>query len=180
MDIKTLEKKVVHNYLKTLNRYNISNIPVNTYIKKPYIEQYIIDISENFKENDINQKIDSLIDDIDSNDYYMYIYNNIDNLTSNEKKKIQKFFLSKENDSNKIEFIKKILLFITNYFQYYMTFTELLYDDKNVLYIDIYNYVKNNSTQINSKIKNSFNFQIFYYYSNKLYEKYNDLIKIIY
>ena len=178
MDIKTLEKKVVHNYLKTLNRYNVSNIPVNTYIKKPYIEQYIIDISEENKESEINKKIESLIDDIDSNDYYMYIYDNIDNLTSNEKKKIQKFFLSKENDSNKIEFSKAILLFITNYFQYYMTFTELLYDNKNTLYIDIYNYVKNNSTQINSKIKNSFNFQIFYYYSNKLYEKYNCLIKL--
>ena len=178
MDIKSLEKKVVHNYFKTLNRYNVSNIPVNTYIKKPYIEQYIIDISEENKESEINKKIESLIDDIDSNDYYMYIYNNIDNLTSNEKKKIQKFFLSKENDSNKIEFIKAILLFIINYFQYYMIFTELLYDDKNVLYIDIYNYIKNNSTQINSKIKNSFNFQIFYYYSNKLYEKYNDLIKL--
>ena len=178
MDIKTLEKKVVHNYLKTLNRYNVSNIPVNTYIKKPYIEQYIIDIAEENKESEINKKIESLIDDIDSNDYYMYIYDNIDNLTSNEKKKIQKFFLSKENDSNKIEFSKAILLFITNYFQYYMTFTELLYDNKNTLYIDIYNYVKNNSTQINSKIKNSFNFQIFYYYSNKLYEKYNNLIKL--
>jgi hypothetical protein len=178
MDIKTLEKKVVHNYLKTLNRYNISNIPVNIYIRKPYIEQYIIDFSEKIKENDINQSIESLIDDIDSNDYYMYIYDNIDNLTSNEKKKIQKFFLSKENDSNKIEFIKAILLFITNYFQYYMVLTELLYDDKNVLYIDIYNYVKNNSKQINNKIKNSFNFQIFYYYSNKLYEKYNNLIKL--
>ena len=78
MDIKTLEKKVVNNYLKTLNRYNISNIPVNTYIRKPYIEQYIIDIAENFKERDINQKIEYLIDDIDSNDYHMYIYNNID------------------------------------------------------------------------------------------------------
>lgn len=178
MDIKTLEKKLVNNYLKTLNRYNISNIPVNTYIRKPYIEQYIIDIAEENKESEINKKIESLIDDIDSNDYYMYIYNNIDNLSSNEKKKIQKFFLSKENDNNKIEFIKTILLFIINYFQYYMIFTELLYDDKNVLYEDIYNYVKNNSTQINSKIKNSFNFQIFYYYSNKLYEKYNDLIKL--
>jgi len=31
---------------------------------------------------------------------------------------------------------------------------------------------------MNSKIKNSFNFQIFYYYSNKLYEKYNSLIKL--
>jgi len=178
MDINTFKKKIVNNYLKTLNRYNVSNIPVNTYIKKPYIEQYIIDISENFKENDINQNIELLIDDIDSNDYYMYIYNNIDNLTSNEKKKIQKFFLSKENDSNKIEFSKAILLFIINYFQYYMIFTELLYDDKNALYIDIYNYVKNNSNQMNSKIKNSFNFQIFYYYSNKLYEKYNSLIKL--
>jgi hypothetical protein len=59
-----------------------------------------------------------------------------------------------------------------------MVLTELLYDDKNVLYIDIYNYVKNNSKQINNKIKNSFNFQIFYYYSNKLYEKYNNLIKL--
>ena len=137
MDINTFEKKVLHNYVKTLNRYNVSNIPVNTYIKKPYIEEYIIDISEENKESEINKKIESLIDDIDSNDYYMYIYNNIDNLTSNEKKKIQKFFLSKENDSNKIEFIKTILLFITNYFQYYMTFTELLYDDKNTLYIDI-------------------------------------------
>jgi hypothetical protein len=174
MDINTLEKKVLNNYLKTLNRYNISNIPVNTYIRKPYIEQYIIDITE----NDINKKIEILIDDIDSNDFYTYIYDNIDNLSSNEKKKIQKFFLSKENDSNKIEFIKAILLFITNYFQYYMTFTELLYDDKNTLYIDIYNYIKNNSSQINSKIKNSFNFQIFYYYTNKLYEKYNYLIKL--
>jgi hypothetical protein len=31
---------------------------------------------------------------------------------------------------------------------------------------------------INSKIKNSFNFTIFYYHTNKLYEKYNDLIKL--
>jgi hypothetical protein len=178
MDIITFKKKIVNNYLKTLNRYNISNIPINTYIRKPYIEQYIIDISEENKESEINKKIELLIDDIDSNDYYMYIYNNIDNLSSNEKKKIQKFFLSKENDSNKIEFSKAILLFIINYFQYYMIFTELLYDDKNTLYIDIYNYVKNNSSQINSKIKNSFNFTIFYYYSNKLYEKYNDLIKL--
>ena len=178
MDIKSLEKKVVHNYLKTLNRYNVSNIPVNTYIRKPYIEQYIIDMSEYIKDDDINKNIESLIDDIDSNDYYMYIYDNIDNLTSNEKKKIQKIFLSKENDNNKTEFSKAILLFIINYFQYYMIFTELLYDDKNTLYIDIYNYVKNNSTQINNKIKKSFNFQIFYYYSNKLYEKYNDLIKL--
>ena len=57
MDIKSLEKKIVHNYLKTLNRHNISNIPVNIYIKKPYIEQYIIDISEHIKENDINQHL---------------------------------------------------------------------------------------------------------------------------
>jgi hypothetical protein len=178
MDINTLKKKVIHNYLKTLNRYNVSNIPVNTYIRKPYIEQYIIDISEHIKESDINENIESLIYDIDSNDYYMYIYDNIDNLSSNEKKKIQKFFLSKENDNDKIEFNKAILLFIINYFQYYMIITELLYDDKNVLYIDIYNYVKNNSTQINSKIKNSFNFQIFYYHTNKLYEKYNCLIKL--
>jgi hypothetical protein len=178
MDIKSLEKKVVNNYLKTLNRYNISNIPVNTYIRKPYIEQYIIDISEENKESEINKKIESLIDDIDSNDYYMYIYDNIDNISSDEKKKIQKIFLSKENNNNKTEFSKAILLFITNYFQYYMIFTELLYDDKNILYIDIYNYVKNNSKQINSKIKNSFNFQIFYYYTNKLYEKYNNLIKL--
>ncbi len=179
MDIKTLEKKVIENYLKTLNRHNITNIPTNTYIRKPYIEDYIIDISENFKEIDINKNIESIIDDIDSNDYYMYIYDNIDNLSSNEKKKIQKFLLSNENDkSNKNEFIKTLLAFIVNYFHYYMIFTELLYDDKNALYTDIYNYVKNNSNQMNSKIKNSFNFQIFYYYSNKLYEKYNSLIKL--
>ena len=98
MDIKTLEKKVIENYLKTLNRHNITNIPTNTYIRKPYIEDYIIDISENFKEIDINKNIELLIDDIDSNDYYMYIYDNIDNLSSNEKKKIQKFLLSNEND----------------------------------------------------------------------------------
>ncbi len=179
MDIKTLEKKVIENYLKTLNRHNITNIPTNTYIRKPYIEDYIIDISENFKEIDINKNIESIIDDIDSNDYYMYIYDNIDNLSSNEKKKIQKFLLSNENDkSNKNEFIKTLLAFIVNYFHYYMIFTELLYDDKNALYTDIYNYVKNNSNQMNSKIKNSFNFQIFYYYSNRLYEKYNGLIKL--
>jgi hypothetical protein len=178
MDIKTLEKKVIENYLKTLNRHNITNIPTNTYIRKPYIEDYIIDISENFKEIDINKNIELIIDDIDSNDYYMYIYDNIDNLSSNEKKKIQKFLLSKENNNNKTEFIKTLLTFIVNYFQYYMIFTELLYDDKNALYIDIYNYVKNNSNQMNSKIKNSFNFQIFYYYSNKLYEKYNSLMKL--
>ena len=92
------------------------------------------------------------MNDIDSNDYYMYIYNNIDNLTSNEKKKIQKFFLSKENDSNKIEFIKAILLFITNYFQYYMTFTELLYDDKNTLYILLSSNILYNSGHIFSKL----------------------------
>ena len=62
--------------------------------------------------------------------------------------------------SNKNEFIKTLLAFIVNYFHYYMIFTELLYDDKNALYIDIYNYVKNNANQMNSKIKNSFNKKI--------------------
>jgi len=173
MDIKSIEKKLVNNYLRTLGRYKINNIPINKYVKKPYIEQYIIDMANENNESEIINKIDLIIEDIDTNDFCMYIYDNID-ITSNEKKIIQKNILDSNNDNNKYELIKNILLFIINYYQYYMIITELLYDNDELLYIDIYNYIKNDS----NKNKNNLNFQILNYYSNNLYEKYIFLINI--
>ena len=45
MDFDEFEKNIIFEYWKTLKRKNISNISYNNFIKKPYLENYIINLS---------------------------------------------------------------------------------------------------------------------------------------
>ena len=170
MDIKTFDNKIIKNYLTTLERYDILTIPTNLYLRKPYIERYIIEV------NNIADKYDEL--DIDNNDFYMYIYDNI-SLNQNEKKILQNYIINDEMSEDKIKLIRVVLTFVQSYFKYYMIITELLYEKMDDLYDDIFSFVNNDNENINYKIKNNFNFQIFYYYTNKLYNEYELFIKIM-
>lgn len=171
MDIKTFDNKVVKNYLTTLVRHDVPTIPMNIYLRKPYIESYIIIVS------DVHEKYEEL--EIDDNDFYMYIYDNI-SLNTNEKKVIQNYIISNGDDTNnKKRLIEILLLFIQSYFKYYMIITELLYEKLDELYDDIFSYVNNDNENINYKINHSFNFQIFYYYTNKLLKEYENMVKIL-
>jgi hypothetical protein len=170
MDIKTFDNKIIKNYLTTLERYDILTIPTNLYLRKPYIERYIIEV------DNIADKYDEL--EIDNNDFYMYIYDNI-SLNQNEKKILQNYIINDEMSEDKIKLIKVVLTFVQSYFKYYMIITELLYEKIDDLYDDIFSFVNNDNENINYKIKNNFNFQIFYYYTNKLYNEYELFIKIM-
>jgi len=170
MDIKTFDNKIIKNYLTTLERYDILTIPTNLYLRKPYIERYIIEV------DNIADKYDGL--EIDNNDFYMYIYDNI-SLNQNEKKILQNYIINDEMSEDKIKLIRVVLTFVQSYFKYYMIITELLYEKIDDLYDDIFSFVNNDNENINYKIKNNFNFQIFYYYTNKLYNEYELFIKIM-
>jgi len=165
MDIQTFDKKIVKNYLETLIRYDINTIPINIYIRKPYIEKYIIE--------NPNIKIKTNLKDIvENNELYMYIYDNI-TLNQNEKKLIQNYFI------NNNDLIEIILLFVQNYFYYYMMMSELLYEDQEDLYDDIYIYINNDLTSISKRIDTNFNFQLFYYYTDKLYKEYEIMLSLL-
>ena len=79
MDFNYIEKNIILKYWKTLIRKNISNISVNKFIKKPYLENYIIKLVS--YDNDILcKKILDLIEsnEITNEELFLYIYFNID------------------------------------------------------------------------------------------------------
>ena len=45
MNFDNIEKNTIHKFWKTLSRKNISNIEAHNFLKKPYLEKYIIDLS---------------------------------------------------------------------------------------------------------------------------------------
>ena len=45
MNFEELEKSVIFKYWRTLPRKSISNILISRFMKKPYLEKYIIDMT---------------------------------------------------------------------------------------------------------------------------------------
>jgi len=166
-------KKIINTYWNTLLSKNISNIPMNKFIKKPYIENYIIKLSIEIK-NDIlvNNILELFKKNIIKRDHLtLFITNNFD-LDINQKKKINKFFnnlniqdTEQKNLNDKYEkFIVEIILFQIYFFRFYLTIIELLYDNEtenNELYKFILIFIKNKNSEINS-YSNDINFCIFY------------------
>ena len=176
--IKELDEDIqnmINTYWNTLLTKNIGNIPYNKFIKKPYLEKYIIQLAVRHKDN--NSLKNNILEiweknKIKNNDLTLFISNNFD-LDIFQKKALDKFFNNEINDekNKKIDkyeknlknFIVEIILYQIYFFRFYMTIIELLYDNEqenNELYHFILVFIKNKSSEINKNSKN-INFIIF-------------------
>ena len=178
-----LEEEMVIKYWKTLIRKNISNIPINKFIKKPYLENYIIKLSVIDNDQQLVTKILSLInnDKVSNEELFLFMNNNFE--FDNQKKEIEKFF--SDNNTQNEEFNKlsiEILIYQTKYFRFYQTVTELLFDsasEDNELYNFILIYIKNKSSEIKNYEKKNVKFAIFYHYIKELENHYDNIFKLL-
>ncbi len=171
MNYNDFEKNVIHEYWKTLSRHTISTIPSNNYIKKPFLENYIINLSTIINNDELNNKIMNFIDKdkINTDEIILFISNNID-LNNTEK----------QNISNNPPYPILILKYQIKYFRFYQTIVELLFDNKkedNELYYYIYLYIKNNKKDIQKYSKNNMKFMLFCNYLNDLLINYIKLFE---
>ena len=103
MNFNDFEKDIIFEYWKTLKRKNILNISHNNFIKKPYLENYIVDLSVIIDNNNLINNIKELIDDniISNDDILLSLCNNIE-LNLEEKKNIEKIiFMDREDIDTK-------------------------------------------------------------------------------
>jgi len=184
MDFNYIQTDIIHKYWKTLIRKNISNIQQNKFIKKPYLENYIIELSSILDENILKNKITEMFEsnEITNEELYLYINSNIE-LSLDSKKNIEKFLF--ENDINNIIFFNisyKIIDYQIKYFKFYNTVIELLFDNKmedNELYNFILIYIQNKNNYIKNYLKKNIKFNIFYFYVNDLYLSFEWILKLL-
>ena len=182
MDIEYIQSTVIHKYWKTLKRKNVGNIITNKFIKKPYLESYIIELSINLEDNNLNSNIFKLLESnrITNEELFLFINNTID--LDNDKKKVEMYFLSETNDDNFTKLAHDIILFQVKYFRFYHTITELLFDsdiENNELYNFILIYVKNNKKDIKNYLNKNINFYIFHFYLTDLFSIFKNIINLL-
>ncbi len=178
-----LEEEMVIKYWKTLTRKNVSNIPINKFIKKPYLENYIIKLSTITNDKELITKIIYYLenDKINNEELFLFMNNNFD--FENQKKSIENFFLN--NNSQNEEYNKlssEILLYQIKYFRFYQIVTELLFDslsDDNELYNFILVYIKNKTLETKNYVKKNIKFAIFYHYIKELENHYDSIFKLL-
>ncbi len=185
MDYNIFEKNTIFEYWKTLIRKNILNIPTNKFLKKPYLENYIIELSSIIDDNLLMEKILDLInnDEISCEEIILFLNNNFEWSSNEEKKNVELYFL--ENDIEEEIYLKitiEILIYQVKYFRIYLLISELLFDsieENPELYYFIYLFIKNNKNDNRIYIKKNFKFKLFHYYINQLFENYLKLYNIL-
>ena len=160
-------ENTITDYWKTLIQKNVSNITINKFLKKPYLENYIIKLAEITDNNLLIDKVCKMLKSniISNEEILLFINKNIDISKENEY-----FILNNDSEDNKI-FID-IILYEIKYFRFYYTITELLFDSKsedNELYYFILIYIKNDENDIKTYTKKNIKFSIFNYYLNDLF-----------
>ena len=184
MDFNYIQINIIHKYWKTLIRKNISNMQQNKFIKKPYLENYIIKLSSILDEKILNNKITEMFEcnEITNEELYLYLNSNIE-LSIEDKKNIEKFLFKKDiNNSVFLDISYKIIDYQIKYFKFYNTITELLFDNKmedNELYNFILIYIQNKKNDIKNYSKKNIKFNIFYYYVNDLYLSFEYILKLL-
>jgi len=184
MDFNYIQINIIHKYWKTLIRKNISNMQSNKFIKKPYLENYIIELSSILDEKILNNKITEMFEcnEITNEELYLYVNSNIE-LSVDDKKNIEKFLFKKNiNNSVFLDISYKIIDYQIKYFKFYNTITELLFDNQmedNELYNFILIYIQNKKNDIKNYSKKNIKFNIFYYYVNDLYLSFEYILKLL-
>ena len=166
---------IVNNYIKTLIRKNILNIENNLFLKKPYIEDFIIKLSYILDKELLLRNITSLLDNdkITNEELFLIIKNNIE-LTSDEKKNIS------GKDGNFGVNGSDLVMYQIKYFRTYQIITELLFEStSNELYYFIMIYIKNKKSEMTIYKKKNFKFKIFNYYMDELFSAYENIVKLM-
>jgi len=184
MNFEEVEQNIIFKYWRTLPRKSLSNILTSRFMKKPYIEKYIIEMTPFLDDDKLKKKIEEYIDSnkITTEEIMMFI-NNIMDLESDEKKKLNKIFLNNpfyDNDINKVSI--NIILYQIKYFRIYQMIHELIFDNKedsNEHYYFILLFIKNKSSELKKNIRRNINFHIFYYYLQDLYKTFNLIVKFL-
>ena len=186
MKFEEFEKSTIFEYWKTLLRKDILNINNNIFLKKPYLENYIIHFSSILDENILINNILQYSNESINGEEILFLINNNIELNSDEKKKLDIFFL-KDISNEEVETYNQIsieiILYQIKYFRFYQIISELLFDNDNDINNELYNfiliYIKNNKNDIKKYIKINFKFKIFYYYICKLSQDYNNFFKLL-
>ena len=180
-----IEKETIFNYWNTLTRKNINDIPANKLIKKPYLEKYIIKLSTINKA--INQEIlvNKILNLYEKNiiknqDLYVYICNCFE-LEVNQKNNMQKIINELDSKKNN-SFIFEIIMYQVNYFRFYMTISELLFnnnEEDNELYNFILIFIKNSDQEIKKYNNKNIKFLIFYNLLQQLLDCYKNIFAFL-
>ena len=176
MNFEFIEDTITNKYFGTLTRKNIVNIQNNKFIKKPYIEKYIVELSTILNKDNLKKDVIELLEcnEITNEELFLFIKNNIDiNID------IKIFFNDIESDN---EISIKIIIYQIKYFRFYNVVTELLFDNNeedNELYNFILIFIKNKNSEIKTYLKKNMKFNVFYCYLNDLYNNYESIMKIL-
>jgi hypothetical protein len=184
MNFDYIEINVINKYWKTLTRKDVSNIQHNKFIKKPYLENYIIKLSCFLDKDELHDKIIEMFEcnKITNEELFLFINNNIE-LTIEQKKNIEIFLFNFEPNNSRYSNISlEIINYQVKYFRFYNTIIELLFDNKqedNELYNFILIFIKNKNFEIRIYLKKNIKFKIFYYYLDNLFLSFYKIIKLL-
>ena len=179
MNINEIKTDIIFKFWETLERKNISNISINKFIKKPYLENYIIELSAIINNDKLIEEIIELLDSnkITDEELFLFISNSTD-FDNDNKKSIENHILNNENDINKLSI--EIIIYEVKYFRFYQMVSELLFEydnnQENELYNFILIYIKNNRGEIKNYSKKNIKFNIFQHFLNDLFETYTNIL----
>ena len=181
MNFNNNEKEIINEYIKTIKRFNNLKIPKNIFLKNPYIENYLIKISNIDNDYELIKKILLLInDDIISNEDLLFIINYYFDISKNEKNNIFKFL--NNTDENITKNSIEIVIFNIRYFRFYLIISELLFefnDENNELYFYLYLLNENDEKKIKFYKKKYLNFKLIHELYIILFENFNKIKKFL-
>jgi hypothetical protein len=181
LDLTNVEKNLINKYWNTLLRTKIKNISYNKFIKKPYIENYIIQLSIILDDNTLIKSIIELIESNNINNDELLLF--IKNYFEYDKKVLDILYKKIDilNYEEKQKIFIYIIMYVIKYFRFYQTICELLFDSRNEdneLYNFIFVYIKNKESETELYINNSMKYKIFHYYLEDLLISFTELYNI--
>jgi len=182
MEIKKNEKKLIDEYIPTLDRFHISNLPKNNYLKFPYIDENLLKICSLENDYELIEKITNyIIKKKLSNEDFLFIIQQYFIISKEQKSKLQ-LLLNKTCDHQLLRNEIEIILFNIKYIRFYLIVIEFLFDNQNQsdeLYFYLYILIQNNEKEIELYSKKYFKFRIIYYYFQELYSFYKKINKFL-
>lgn len=184
---------LIEDYLYTIERFKIHNIPENLYIKKPYMEEYMIGLSKFYRIEIIKVKIVEKIEDEEiSKEDISTLLSFLYPFTKEDKVLIQKYLFEKVT-FEKVEessFIFSLFILQIKYFQFYMLMIDLFYNRQHHTQLsdDIYLWIENNeskmkkyfrSCQKDKKTYEISSFVVFYNLLNELFLHYEKTLELL-
>jgi hypothetical protein len=183
MEIKKKEKNLVDNYINTISRFTISNIPKNNYLKLPYNDEILLKLTSINNDYELIDKItNKLIKKNLSNEDILFVINQFFILTKEQKNNIFKF-LNNDHDNNLLRNNIEIILFNIKYTRLYLIIIEFLFDNKiedNELYFYFYILINNNKEDLEIYTNKYFKFRIISFYFQELFTFYKKIYKSLY